>query len=318
MTAKEWCVPPSFFLGVLVAVQISLLSSCSYASIQNPAEKTAELKPPPLYVKAELSPREVVPGKVTLITVALIEDPMQREVNGEFQGIEVPFFPMPEQGSGVYGALLGIPYEQKQGLARVRVRVADGKKSPVEFDLPVQISEGQYPSEKLKVDSSRVSPTKKKVLARIKREQLEVAELYKRVTRRRYWKGPFSLPIQSAVTSSFGTRRVFNGSLKNYHPGLDLKAAMKTPVRAAAGGEVVLAKDLFYTGKTVMVDHGYGIITLYAHLSRLKVKKGQTIQSRDLVGLSGNTGRVNGPHLHWQAVVHKVKVDPIGLTEVLQ
>lgn len=317
MTANELYVPyRPVFSGLLVLVGAFFLVSCADASIQKPPEKA--LRPPPLYVRAELSPKEVTPGKLTLITVSLQKEPLQRGVNGEFEGIELPFFPMPEQGAGVYGALLGIPYDRKSGPARVKVHLGDSASNEVEFDLPVQIVEGQYPSERLRVDSSRVSPKKKKILQRIQAEQQEVGELYKRVTLRRYWEGHFKLPIQSVVTSYFGTKRVYNGSLRNYHPGLDLKAAMKTPVHADAGGEIILAKNLFYTGNTVMVDHGYGIITLYAHLSRLRVKTGQVIKGGELIGLSGNTGRVSGPHLHWQAVVHRIKVDPLGLTEVLQ
>jgi len=93
---------------------------------------------------------------------------------------------------------------------------------------------------------------------------------------------------------------------------------MLTPVYSAAPGIVVLAKNLFYTGNTVMIDHGYGIITLYAHMTELKVKKDDVVEQRRLLGLSGKTGRVSGPHLHWQAVVHHVKVNPIGLTEVMR
>ena len=296
-----------------------LFSSCANASVESTAGKsTTHLTPPPFFVKAELSPKEVNPGKLTLVTLSLTRDPMQREVTGVFEGITIPFFPMPELGSGVYGGLVGVPYDRKTGPASIRIQMKTESSQASDFDLPIQVIEGNYPSESLKVDSSRVSPKKKKVLQRIKKEQEEVAQLYKRVTLRRYWKGHFKLPIQSAITSSFGTKRIYNGSLKNYHPGLDLKAPMKTPVHADAAGEVVMAKNLFYTGNTVMVDHGYGIFTLFCHMSRLKVKTGQKIEMGDLVGWSGATGRVNGPHLHWQAVVHRVKVDPIGLTEVLQ
>jgi murein DD-endopeptidase MepM/ murein hydrolase activator NlpD len=99
---------------------------------------------------------------------------------------------------------------------------------------------------------------------------------------------------------------------------MDLKAAMETPVYSAAPGIIVLAKNLFYTGNTVMMDHGYGVVTLYAHMNELKVKVGEVVPVHKLLGLSGKTGRVSGPHLHWQAVVHHVKVNPIGLTEVMR
>jgi len=89
-------------------------------------------------------------------------------------------------------------------------------------------------------------------------------------------------------------------------------------VRAPAGGVVVMAKNLYFTGNTVLLDHGRGVITLYAHLSRLDVRKGRTVRTGDILGLAGATGRVNGPHLHWGAVVLGEKVNPLDLTKVLR
>jgi murein DD-endopeptidase MepM/ murein hydrolase activator NlpD len=118
-----------------------------------------------------------------------------------------------------------------------------------------------------------------------------------------------------AVTSSFGSRRVYNGIQSSAHTGLDFKAPKGTPIYAASRGRVALAKNLFFTGNTVILDHGYGVLTLYAHMSKLKVKKGQMVEGGHLLGLSGMTGRVTGPHLHWMAIIHKQKVNPIGLTQ---
>ena len=301
----------SLFIQLFLIISFLFTNSCARATTR------PGFSLPPPEVRTELSAKAVEPGRVSLLTLVLKEKPFQRTVLAEFNGNSFPFFPLSKTEDGTYGALLAIPYDEKLGSTTVKVQIGDGE-SITRFEIPLEIVEGHYGSERLKVDGSRVNPQQKKVLARIKREQSEVAEIYKKITPRRYWEGPFSLPIQSSITSAFGTKRIYNGKLKNFHPGLDLKASLRTPVNAAEGGVVVMAKSLFYTGYTVMIDHGYGIITLYAHLSQLKVKKGQVVSLGEVIGLSGKTGRVNGPHLHWQAVVNKVKVDPLGLTKVLR
>jgi murein DD-endopeptidase MepM/ murein hydrolase activator NlpD len=118
------------------------------------------------------------------------------------------------------------------------------------------------------------------------------------------------------VGTSFGKRRVFNGEARNPHAGADLKATTGTPIRSTNTGRVVLAKDLFFTGNTVIVDHGLGIYTLYAHLSRIDVQKDAIVDRAQVVGLAGATGRVTGPHLHWGARVQNTRVDPFSLVNL--
>ena len=298
------------------------------------AKVSTSLNPIPPSIRAELSSNEVAAGTLVRVTLHLSgehEDPKIQTAQatqaapvypvtgvtpaifvGEFEGITFPFFTSPDLGPQVFEAVLGIPYERKSGPGVIQVSGASA------FKIPLGITDGHYPSEVLHVDARRVNPTKKMDLIRIKRDLAEVALIYKRLTPQKFWTGPFSYPIESAVTSPFGSRRLYNGSLKNYHPGMDLRAPMRTPVYSAAAGIVVLARNLFYTGNTVMLDHGYGVITLYAHMTKLKVKKGDLLEKHKLLGLSGQTGRVSGPHLHWQAVVHHVKVNPIGLTQVMR
>src|SRR5262249_48389325 len=145
-------------------------------------------------------------------------------------------------------ALLGIPFQQAPGEFPVEIRWKDGTEDR-SLQLMLKVLDGQYPSEKLSVDERHVNPRRKDMI-RIKREAHEVGALYKIVTPTRMWDGPFALPVQSQVTSVFGTKRVFNGEMKSFHQGVDLKAALGTPIRAPAAGKVVLAKHLFFTGKT--------------------------------------------------------------------
>lgn len=305
------------FLSTVFVGALLCTSACATAKALTNEDVAQTIQPPPVHVKAELSSNEIVAGTLARISLRLPVENRNGPILGKFEAIDIPFFPAPEQGEDVYEAIVAVPYDRKPGPAVISVKVGEGDKT-LNFQLPFQVKDGNYPSEVLRVDGRRVNPTNKKDLARIIKEQAEVAEIYKRVTPQKYWPGPFTLPIQSKITSPFGTRRVYNGQLKNFHPGLDLKAPLKTPIYAAAPGVVVLAKSLFYTGNTVMIDHGYGVITLYAHMSKIQVKPGQVLKARERLGLSGKTGRVNGPHLHWQAVVHRVKVNPLGLTQVVR
>ncbi len=120
----------------------------------------------------------------------------------------------------------------------------------------------------------------------------------------------FVLPAKGELSSRFGLRRFFNDQPRSPHAGLDLAVPRGTPVRASAPGTVLATDDYFFNGKTVFIDHGNGLITMYCHLDRFKVKAGQTVSKGQLIGRSGMTGRATGPHLHWSVVLNGVMVDP--------
>jgi len=127
------------------------------------------------------------------------------------------------------------------------------------------------------------------------------------------WSGSFRAPVASAPTDSFGTRRMLNGKLATIHKGMDFRAASGTVVRAGNSGVVVLARPLYYEGNCVIIDHGLGLFTLSMHFSRIDVKEGQRVAQGDRLGLSGATGRVTGPHLHWAVRWQGAYLDPAKL-----
>lgn len=261
--------------------------------------------------EAKLSAAEAADGSVLLVN---IEAPGKTATDIIVRYGDADFPVFSEKGGGTFfQSVIAVPFNTKPGAAVVHVILGGGEP----LQLPFTIKDGGYLSEVLKVDNRHINP-RKKDLVRIKKESAEVGQIYRIKTREKYWDGPFALPVESAVTSPFGTRRMFNGEMKSFHQGLDLKAAVGTPIRAASSGVVVLAKDLFMTGNTVLIDHGYGIYTVYAHLSKLRVKKGQQVKSKHLLGLAGATGRASGPHLHWGAVVNRFKVNPADLTRVMR
>ncbi len=262
--------------------------------------------------RVTLSSTRVADGGVQLVTVA-VPPGMVGVPSGRFEGADVLFFSV---SATEFQAVFGIPFGTKSGATEFRVEFGNGNRKRI-FAVPFQIADGNYASEALKVDPRHVNPDPKS-LKRILREQKEIGALYRAHTFKKHWQGPFLLPIESPVTSPFGTRRVFNGEMRSFHQGLDLKAAVGTPVRSSGNGAIVMAKDLFFTGNTVFVDHGYGMITFYAHLSRMNVRKGQKVRAGEQVGLAGMTGRASGPHLHWGVVINRAKVNPMELLQVVK
>lgn len=134
-----------------------------------------------------------------------------------------------------------------------------------------------------------------------------------------YWKSSFIRPIEGRISGQFGNQRIFNGIKKNPHTGQDIAAPEGTPVKASAGGKVLLSGgDYFYSGNVVVLDHGYGLQTIYAHLQKSNVKKGEFVNQGDIIGFVGQTGRATGPHLHWGASLYNVRFNPQSLLTISQ
>lgn len=205
-------------------------------------------------------------------------------------------------------ALVAASYRQKG-----EIKLVNGLKSGDET-IVFKIVEGEYKKEKITVEGSKVTPPKD-VLKRIEEEREEANKIYATANVGLKFNSKFILPMSSAVTSPFGTARVFNGTLKSYHGGTDFRAAVGSSVIAANDGVVVIAKDRYYAGGSVVIDHGEGIYTQYYHLSALNVKVGQSVKKGDIIALSGASGRVSGPHLHFGVIVGGVQVNPINFVK---
>jgi len=120
----------------------------------------------------------------------------------------------------------------------------------------------------------------------------------------------FIIPADGRLSGNFGLRRFFNGKPRSPHAGLDVAVASGTPIKASAQGKVLAVDDYFFNGKTVFVDHGNGLITMYCHMDSFDVQTGETVNKGQLLGLSGKTGRATGPHLHWSVILNGAMVDP--------
>ena len=229
-----------------------------------------------------------------------------------WEGHALPF----ARRSAIWIAIVGVDLDAKPGphVAELSLRFGDGRTRKA-IDT-VTVNAQKFPTTKLTVEDRYVELSPEDA-ARASKEAQEADVIYATLTPESYWSEPFVVPIQGAKDGrNFGHRRVFNGEPRAPHSGADLKAAVGTAVYAANRGRVVLAKDLFYSGKAVFIDHGLGLYTVYLHLSKIDVAPGAIVERGERLGLAGATGRVTGPHLHWGVRIVDARVDPFSLLKL--
>lgn len=183
------------------------------------------------------------------------------------------------------------------------------------YIVNVKVVKYRYPFEKLNVPKKKVILSKKD-LERVKKEQEVLRKVYAKSHPSPLFYDGFDYPLRSKITSFYGSQRIFNDLRKSQHLGTDFRAQIGTKIKLANRGKVVFTGDLFFSGKTVIIDHGIGIYTVYAHLSKILANVGTILPKYEVVGLSGMTGRVSGPHLHWGVRIGKNLVDGITLVKV--
>jgi len=205
-----------------------------------------------------------------------------------------------------YYALAGIPLSAKPGEYVFATKSGNGTIR----DTRVQVTAKKYREQRLTIKNKRKVNPNPEDNQRIARERpLKLAA-------KTHWSDvypdvDFIWPVTGEISSIFGLRRFFNDQERSPHNGLDIAAAEGTPVKVAADGVVVETGDFFFSGNMVFVDHGHGLITLYAHLSRIDVKPGDSLRKGDVLGAVGQTGRVTGAHLHFAVIANNILVDPV-------
>jgi murein DD-endopeptidase MepM/ murein hydrolase activator NlpD len=252
--------------------------------------------------------RAVTRGEILLVVVE--GEAAKKPPTAEFHGRALEFFPA--ASTGTWLAFIGLDLDASTGPATLQAVLRDASGRAVPKTETLNVGAGSFPIEELKVAQKFVTPAKNDT-ERAEGEAVQVHELYAHGEEKRLFQGSFTAPIPGARTARFGERRVFNGQPRSPHSGMDLKAKKGAPVHAPAAGKVVLAGPLYFSGNTIILDHGLGITTLYAHLSRMLVKRGDMIKKGQLIGKVGATGRVTGPHLHWALKFHEARVDPYSL-----
>jgi murein DD-endopeptidase MepM/ murein hydrolase activator NlpD len=257
-----------------------------------------------------LTPAIVVAGSPELIRVAA---PANATLSGEWQGKPLAFFPG-RDGRSWY-ALAGSDVETAIGPSKLTLNVTNAKGDAVDLSRDVEIQPAHYATGTLTVEPKFVEPPPEE-MARIKSEIELKTKIFSSSAAEPLWSGDFRAPVTAPSTSSFGMRRTYNGKLASVHKGMDFRAATGTPVRAGNSGVVVLARPLYYEGNCVVIDHGLGLFTVSMHLSRIDVHEGQRVARGAPIGLSGATGRVTGPHLHWAVRWQDAYLDPAKMLKM--
>jgi len=250
-----------------------------------------------------LTPAVAESGSPELIRVAL---PNAQEVTGEWLGKKLSFF---QGGNGQnWFALAGLDVEAPIGPSTLKIEVRRGE-SVSRLDLPIEIHLAKYRTESISVPPRFVEP-KPEDLKQIEADNLLKTKAFGSSAPKPLWQGNFRAPVVASATDSFGVRRTYNGKLASIHKGMDFRAHVGTPVKAGNTGTVVLAHRLYYEGNCVIIDHGLGLYTVSMHLSRIDVHDGQHVETGQRLGLSGATGRVTGPHVHWAVRWEGAYLDP--------
>ena len=244
----------------------------------------------------------------TAVRVTIPNEPGVKSVEVSWQGKKVPAFRVDD----TWTTILGVDLNAKPGerAAAAVLTTADGRTET--RDITINVVAGKFPTSQLSVDERFVDLSKAD-LERVGRDNRETNAIYSHMTTDIVPDEPFTVPIAGETGKNFGERRVFNGQPRSPHSGSDLRAATGTPIHVTNRGRVVLAKNLFFTGNTVIVDHGFGIYSIYAHLSQIDVNRGDAVRNGQTIGLAGATGRVTAPHLHWAMRVQGARVDPFSL-----
>ncbi|MDY0122297.1 MAG: M23 family metallopeptidase [Sulfurimonas sp.] len=253
-----------------------------------------------------LTSTQIANGKSALLLLSSKDGKEYTKVKIASQSFPLLVHPKDENS---FFTLLPMSYYEKPSHKKLHVFYEkDGVQHSQEIALDVV--QGEYKKEVLEVESSKVtlSDADKK---RTAKEYAEAMKIYKTITPKSYIQEPFKVPLDSFITSEFGKARVYNGSLKGYHSGTDFRAEVGVPIIASNDGVVVLAQERFYAGGSIVIDHGYGIYTTYYHLSKFLVQEGDVVKKSQVIALSGKSGRVTGPHLHFGVRVFGVQVDPL-------
>jgi murein DD-endopeptidase MepM/ murein hydrolase activator NlpD len=261
----------------------------------------------PLHLMAAELPREQrTPGGVALVPLPASDAPP----HVEFGGRRVAVIKRAQE----WLAVVGIPLATSPGKQTLNIRSNDAVKT-----LAFDVVDKAYRTQRLTVPNQRQVTPNAEDLLRIEREQVRVEAALSRYTTDIAGNSPptFRLlaPVVGKRSDSFGSRRIFNGEVRNPHSGMDIAAATGVPIKAPATGVVIEVGDFFFNGNSVFVDHGYGLVTMYCHLSKIAVKPGDVVQPGDLLGAVGATGRVTGPHLHWGVALNRAMVDPALLLD---
>ncbi|CAM2979979.1 M23 family metallopeptidase [Legionella worsleiensis] len=239
-----------------------------------------------------------VNGGLTIIPVDSNHQP-----EAYYQGKRIPIIPSVKPNQWLL--VVAIPLTSREPIHYLDLT------KPIQSTIPFQVSDKFYTTQYLRIkDINKVDPQPQD-LVRIKNETKKLAQIYAHYSNQNPFQKKYTAPLNGEISSLFGLKRVYNKQPKDPHSGLDIASPEGQPIHAVNDGVVANIGDYFFTGKTVIIDHGMGVFSLYAHLSKITVTSGERIKQGKELGLVGMTGRVTGPHLHWSMIVNQTLVDPL-------
>jgi murein DD-endopeptidase MepM/ murein hydrolase activator NlpD len=256
----------------------------------------------------------------SLVRAQLRSQKSLREVTGKWNERNVYFWEGGSSAASPRGgrnhrdeALLGVDLEKAPGDYEFSVSATTESGEHAECTATLTVRAGKFATESLTVQKQFVEPNEQQA-QRAVAEQEKLRQLFDHITPEKLWQGTFRLPLTGGVRgTNFGKRRILNGQPRSPHTGADFPAPTGTPIHATQSGRIVLAEELYFSGNTVIIDHGLGVYSLYGHLSATDVTVGDAVKGGQVIGKVGATGRVTGPHLHWGVTVNKARVNPVQL-----
>lgn len=255
-------------------------------------------------------PGEAVNGRPLVIKVASSQPLSQ--ISGRLGQIPLYFYP---GGSGNYSALVGIDLDEKGGQLPLYIYAVTPDENVAVVNREVPLIWRDYGIQSLTLPPSLVE-LDQATLRRVEVERERLESIWQEVTIKRLWRDRFMPPLDGPITGPFGLKRIINGQERAPHTGVDISASEGESIRASNSGLVVLADELFFSGKSVIIDHGLGLFTTYFHLKEFQVKLGELVKGGQIIGLVGKTGRATGPHLHWGARLNGARIDPLALVDL--
>lgn len=286
-----------------LAVRSRLLLTVAVLCLATLCVLTAVAATPADAIRVSVAARAVQPGELVVLTITTPQ-PVDALAVKAFDHEQPVFRVAPD----VWRALVGIDLDVKPGAYTASIGGTP---------YPLRVRPRQFRTRTLKVDEAFLNPPVSE-RPRIERETAEMAALWKSAGPDRLWSGPFVRPVPDAANSAFGTRSIYNGGEhRNVHTGADFISPAGRPIHAPNDGRIAIASDLYFTGNTVIIDHGLGVYSMLAHMSKLSVRQGDIVKAGQVVGLVGATGRVTGPHLHWGMRVGGAHVDPLAVLALL-
>jgi murein DD-endopeptidase MepM/ murein hydrolase activator NlpD len=266
-------------------------------------------------VTLHLSSPEPTQGSLLLLELRSSTQPVT-EIKATWDNHEIPFWQEPkadEKSPAVWRALLGVDLELKPENYPLTLTAKSESAEEIPCAATIDVKEGKFATESLKVAPNFVEPNPEQ-LARAEAERQRLRAIFATITPARLWDGSFHYPLAGVASGgNFGKRRILNGKAGSPHGGVDFPAAAGTPVYAPQRGRVVLAESLYFSGNTVVLDHGLGLYTFYGHFESISVQPGDLVDAGAILGKVGATGRVTGPHLHWGATVNRARANPLQL-----